>query len=74
MRTSTILAILFVALGVLCHFTYRLIGSDVDASGLLREPFALIPLGWLFLVLGTGLFLTIGVRAFLAFLRRNSSR
>lgn len=74
MRTSTILAALFVALGFLCHFTYRLIGSEVDGSGLLREPFALVPLGWLFLVLGTGLFLTVGLRAMLAFLRRNNSR
>ncbi len=26
---------------------YELIGSHVDADGWLREPFALIPLGWL---------------------------
>ena len=30
-----------------CAVAYELIGSHVDADGWLREPFALIPVGWL---------------------------
>lgn len=37
-------AILFV-LGLLCLLAFKLIGSHVDASGALREPFALMPVG-----------------------------
>ncbi|GAB7024499.1 DUF3955 domain-containing protein [Salidesulfovibrio brasiliensis] len=74
MRTTTILAILFSVLGGLCILAFRLIGSSVDASGLLREPFALIPLGWLFLILGAGLFVFIGFRAVRSFFRSKMSR
>lgn len=35
---------------------YELIGSHVDADGWLREPFALIPLGWLSGLAGVSLF------------------
>ncbi len=31
---------------------YAAIGSEVGADGVLREPFALIPLGWLCLIAG----------------------
>jgi hypothetical protein len=35
-------------LGALLYWgVYHLIGSCVDDDGILREPFALIPLGWL---------------------------
>ena len=30
-----------------CWGTYSTIGSEVGVDGVLREPFALIPLGWL---------------------------
>ena len=39
------LFLIAVALG--CAVAYELIGSHVDADGWLREPFALIPIGWL---------------------------
>ena len=39
------LFLIAVALG--CAVAYELIGSHVDADGWLREPFALIPVGWL---------------------------
>ena len=38
---------MLLALAVALLATYRLIGSDVDADGLLHEPFALVPLAWL---------------------------
>ena len=37
-----------------CWGAYALIGSSVDEQGILREPFALIPIGWLFLFVGVG--------------------
>ena len=39
--------VLFLALAAACFTSFKLIGSRVDASGMLHEPFALIPLGWL---------------------------
>jgi hypothetical protein len=48
------LALLFLALATGCALAYRIIGSSVDPDGILREPFALIPLGWLFLALAAG--------------------
>jgi hypothetical protein len=41
-----------------CWGAYRVFGSEVGADGFLREPFALIPLGWLCLfgAIGAGIF------------------
>jgi hypothetical protein len=39
-------------LGLACLVAFRLIGSEVDADGVLREPFALIPIGWFSISLG----------------------
>jgi hypothetical protein len=39
-----------------CALAYELTGSYVDAAGVLREPFALIPLGWLSGLAGASLF------------------
>jgi len=41
--------VVLLAGAIICWGAYRLIGSDVDAKGVLREPFVLIPLGWFFL-------------------------
>ena len=38
-----------------CAVGYELIGSHVDADGWLREPFALIPVGWLSALAGVSL-------------------
>lgn len=43
---------LLILSGVVCMAAYRLIGSSVDKSGILHEPFLLIPLGWLAVFLG----------------------
>ena len=43
---------LFWSMGLVCLAAYHLIGSYVDEQGVLIEPFALIPLFWLFLLLG----------------------
>ncbi len=46
------LALLFLLLGAGCLVTYNVIGSHVDEAGILREPFALVPMTWIFLLLG----------------------
>ncbi|WP_035385167.1 DUF3955 domain-containing protein [Ferrimonas futtsuensis] len=43
--------LLLLGLSLLCMICYHLIGSRVDESGSLVEPFALIPLGWMLLLL-----------------------
>ena len=54
------IAITFLVLGILCFVAFEpLIGSEVDENGILREPFFLIPIGWLFLFLGFFSFLLI---------------
>ncbi len=53
---------------VACWVAYGLIGSEVDSAGVLQEPFALIPLGWLCLF---GALVTGGIYAVLTLRRTN---
>lgn len=46
MRYLLPLALFFAAAGLACVVGYNLIGSTVDAQGVLHEPFGLIPIGW----------------------------
>nr|WP_197414820.1 DUF3955 domain-containing protein [Lysobacter enzymogenes] len=48
-----------------CAAGYAAIGSHVDADGFLREPFALIPLAYLFFALGAICAATAGARVLL---------
>jgi hypothetical protein len=45
-------SVVLIGIGLLCFFGFWVIGSEIDAQGYLREPFALIPLGWLFIFVG----------------------
>ncbi|MGU8077157.1 DUF3955 domain-containing protein [Burkholderia pyrrocinia] len=38
--------------GFACWLAFAVIGSEVDAHGVLHEPFALVPLGWLWVGIG----------------------
>lgn len=42
------LSLLFLFGGLACLGAYASIGAEVDAQRVLREPFALISIGWLF--------------------------
>ena len=42
--------------GVVCHGSFHMIGSEVDIDGALREPFPLLPLGYLLYLFGVGLY------------------
>lgn len=51
--------------GLACLALFRAIGSTVDSDGVLHEPFGLIPIGWLCLLLGLvfgGLYVIKAVR------------
>ncbi|MBM0490660.1 DUF3955 domain-containing protein [Aeromonas jandaei] len=48
MRTGAALAVM----GLSCFVAFELIGATVDDNGLLHEPFALIPVGFLLVTLG----------------------
>ncbi len=53
----------FIGAGLVCLALYRLIGGEVGADGVLREPFALIPMGYAFLFVGGCLFLLRAIHA-----------
>ena len=46
------ISILLLMTGGLCLLAFNLIGSTVDAQGVLHEPFGLLPIGFLLMILG----------------------
>ena len=51
-RLSRNLAYLFISLAIIFMLTFNLIGSEVDAMGVLQEPFFLIPFSYVSFALG----------------------
>jgi ABC-type polysaccharide/polyol phosphate export permease len=51
-RLSRNLAYLFISLAIIFMLTFNLIGSEVDAAGVLQEPFFLIPFSYVSFALG----------------------
>jgi hypothetical protein len=51
-QLSRKLSYLFISLTIIFMLAYNLIGSEVDANGVLQEPFFLIPFSYLTFVLG----------------------
>lgn len=45
------LIIIFLFLSTLCFLGFELIGSKIDENGFLIEPFLLIPIGYIFILL-----------------------
>jgi len=52
---------LLLGFGLLAAF--RLVGSSVDQDGFLHEPFALLPIGWLFVLLGAAWMVIATIRS-----------
>lgn len=48
----TTLSLVLIALGGACLLAFNLLGSTIDAQGVLHEPFGLIPIGWLLIACG----------------------
>ena len=55
-------AIAFTSLGLGCFLAFSVIGSSVAEDGTLVEPFFLIPIAWLLLLIGGILALTTFVK------------
>lgn len=47
-----IIPILLTVIGISCLSAFAIIGSHIDSSGILQEPFALLPIGYAFLLVG----------------------
>ena len=47
-----LISIVPLGIGILCFILSGVIGSEVLAYGTLKEPFFLIPIGYLFLAIG----------------------
>ncbi len=47
-----IVPILFLFISIICFSLFHIIGSYTDSNGFLHEPFALLPIGYLFFVSG----------------------
>ncbi|MEL6289150.1 MAG: DUF3955 domain-containing protein [Pseudomonadota bacterium] len=50
MRIAVMVSLVSILLAAGCALVFAAFGSSVDEAGVLREPFFLIPLGWLFLL------------------------
>ena len=50
LKKNSYMALIFI--GACCHLGYLILGSSIDTDGFLIEPFALIPIGYLFYLLG----------------------
>lgn len=70
----TTFSLILIALGGACLLAFNLIGSTIDAQGMLHEPFGLIPIGWLLIACGAALGLTGLARAVLRLLKPRSDR
>lgn len=54
---------LLILAGLGCFLAFNLVGSTLDAQGMLHEPFALLPLGYLLIFMGLGLDLLPALRS-----------
>lgn len=58
-----LLALILFIVGIGCFVTFNIIGSEVAPDGTLQEPFFLLPMGFLFVVIGIILVLAFGTRS-----------
>lgn len=52
LKINFYLTIIMIIAGVGCFILFKLIGSTMDSAGILHEPFFLVPIGYLFLLMG----------------------
>ena len=48
----TRIGVLIATIGLACLLAFRLIGSSIDPSGFIQEPFGLLPIGYLLVIVG----------------------
>lgn len=56
------LALVTLGVGAACVAAYRVLGAPADGNGLLHEPFSLVGIGSLCLILGAAIFTSAMVR------------
>ena len=49
MATKYKIATTLLVIGIMCFVSFELIGSEVDENGFINEPFALLPIGFIFI-------------------------
>lgn len=65
--------VLVATVGLVCLLAFRLLGSSVGPDGFIQEPFGLLPIGYLLVLVG-GVATCIGlIRLFIAKRRHQSS-
>jgi hypothetical protein len=58
-----LISTILIFVGILCLVSFNIIGSEVATDGTLTEPFFLIPLGFLSLILGILTNLVLSIKA-----------
>jgi len=61
LETKFKIATSFLAIGVLCFLLFYLIGSEIDESGDLHEPFFLLPVGFISIIISIILYVLFAI-------------
>jgi hypothetical protein len=61
MATKYKIATTLLVIGIMCFVSFELIGSEVDENGFINEPFALLPIGFIFICLSMVLFIVFAL-------------
>ena len=61
MATKYKIATTLLVIGIMCFVSFELIGSEVDENGFINEPFALLPIGFIFTCLSMVLFIVFAL-------------
>jgi len=70
MKRKYLLASIPLILSVLCIVSFAMIGSNVEPDGTLKEPFFLIPIGYLFFFSGIISLMYVGISSALRKMKR----
>jgi hypothetical protein len=61
LETKFKIATSFLVIGVLCFLLFYIIGSEVDESGYLHEPFFLLPIGFISIIISVVLYVLFAI-------------
>tara|TARA_B100000963_G_scaffold354584_1_gene371368 strand:+ start:620 stop:814 length:195 start_codon:yes stop_codon:yes gene_type:complete len=54
-------ATFILSIGIICFIAFELAGSSVDKEGILNEPFFLIPVGWVLILISIVLYIFFAI-------------
>ena len=61
METKYKIATALLVFGIMCFVSFELIGTELDENGFMNEPFALLPIGFIFICLSMVLFIVFAL-------------